>query len=97
MSFKTLVRLCLALSFLAVSAHAQHASVTDITYGNGQAVSESSGNGAPSSACTSLKRYTQLDAAPGANIWHRAVLAGSAYYTTTSQLTTMLSSGTQCH
>jgi hypothetical protein len=40
-----------------------------INYGNGNIFVETSGNGAPPDACVGLKRYTQLDAVAGLNLW----------------------------
>lgn len=60
--------LILSLTLVA-PAFAQHVTVTDVNYGNGNIVKETSGNGAPADSCTNLTRYTQKDATDGQNIW----------------------------
>jgi len=54
---------------LTLPALAQSVTATDVNYGNGNIVKETSGNGAPSDSCSNLTRYTQKDATAGQNIW----------------------------
>jgi lysophospholipase L1-like esterase len=73
----------ISIGILALAARtslSQVISASAIDYGSGNVVSQSSGNGVPTSSCIGLRKYTQLDATAGQNIWE--CIAGTMVHQT---------------